>query len=81
MKAYAVHENGSQEVRLSEERAYPLTVGGGSPDKATPACCYAPNGNFCGAFLPTETSATLETKYHYGSGGDAVLIVIRRTNE
>ena len=40
--------------------------------------CYAPNGNHCGAFLPTQVSATLETKYHYGSGGDAALVVEKR---
>ena len=26
---YAVHENGSQDVRLNEETAYPITTGGG----------------------------------------------------
>ena len=40
--------------------------------------CYAPNGNHCGAFLPADVSATLETKYHYGSGGDAVLVLEQR---
>ena len=37
--------------------------------------CYSPNGNHCGAFLQSEKSATLETRYHYGSGGDAALIL------
>ena len=40
--------------------------------------CYVPNGNHCGAYLPTDVSATLETKYHYGSGGDAALVVEKR---
>lgn len=39
---YAIHENGSQEVRLQLEKTYPLTVGGGaSPDRATPASCIS----------------------------------------
>jgi hypothetical protein len=46
-----------------------------SPVRTPEIVCYAPNGNHCGAFLPAEVSATLETKYHYGSGGDAVLVV------
>lgn len=37
--------------------------------------CYAPNGNHCGAFLPASISATLETRYHYGSGGDAAIVL------
>lgn len=49
-----------------------------SPVRTPEIICYAPNGNHCGAFLPAEVSATLETKYHYGSGGDAVLVVEKR---
>lgn len=33
---YAIHENGSQEVRLQYETAYPLTVGGGKPGQSYP---------------------------------------------
>lgn len=40
--------------------------------------CYAPNGNHCGAFLPAGVSATLNTRYHYGSGGDAALVLETR---
>ena len=36
---------------------------------------YAPNGNHCGVYEEAETAATLQTKYHYGSGGDAALAV------
>lgn len=49
-----------------------------SPVRTPEIVCYAPNGNHCGAFLPTQVSATLETKYHYGSGGDAALVVEKR---
>lgn len=42
--------------------------------------CYAPNGNHCGNYDKTNVSATLETGYHYGSGGDAVLICDGRGN-
>lgn len=38
--------------------------------------CFAPEGNHCGAYREDRTSATLQTKYHYGSGGDAALIVL-----
>lgn len=44
------------------------------------AVCYAPNGNHCGAYDETDTAATLETKYHYGSGGDAALVCDARGN-
>ena len=37
--------------------------------------CYAPEGNFCGGYSETNISATLETRYHYGSGGDAAMMV------
>ena len=37
--------------------------------------CYAPEGNHCGAYREDETSATLQTRYHYGGGGDAALAV------
>ena len=36
---------------------------------------YVPEGNHCGAYREDETSATLQTKYHYGNGGDAALVV------
>lgn len=36
---------------------------------------YSPNGNHCGAYEESETSSTLQTKYHYGCGGDGALIV------
>jgi len=41
---------------------------------------YAPNGNHCGAFLESDTAATLETRYHYGSGGDAALILEKKND-
>lgn len=37
--------------------------------------CYAPNGNHCGNYEETAVSATLQTRYHYGSGGDAAAVV------
>ena len=36
---------------------------------------FAPTANFCGGYGETGVAATLETRYHYGSGGDAALIV------
>ena len=49
-----------------------------SPVRTPEIICYAPNGNHCGAFIETGTAATLETRYHYGSGGDAVLILEKK---
>lgn len=37
--------------------------------------CYAPNGNHCGNYEEPAVSATLQTRYHYGSGGDAAAVV------
>lgn len=37
--------------------------------------CFAPNGNHCGACEESSVAATLQTKYHYGSGGDAATVV------
>jgi site-specific DNA-cytosine methylase len=37
--------------------------------------CYAPNGNHCGNYEEAAVSATLQTRYHYGSGGDAAAVV------
>lgn len=39
------------------------------------AVTYVPSGNHCGIYEETETSATLTTKYHYGAGGDAAMVV------
>ena len=43
--------------------------------------CFAPNGSNCGDFEETETAATMLTKYHYGSGGDAALVASYSGNE
>lgn len=40
-----------------------------------PIVCYAPEGNHCGSYREDDTSATLQTKYHYGGGGDAALVI------
>lgn len=40
-----------------------------------PIICFVPEGNHCGAYREDNTSATLQTKYHYGGGGDAALIM------
>lgn len=39
------------------------------------AVCFVPNSNHCGAFDESQIGATLQTKYHYGSGGDSALAV------
>ena len=37
--------------------------------------CYIPEGNHCTAYREDDKSATLCTKYHYGNGGDAAMVV------
>ena len=36
---------------------------------------YVPIGNNCSGYYEDDISATLTTKYHYGGGGDAALII------
>lgn len=43
------------------------------------AVCYAPVGNHCGAYEDSSVAATLQTKYHYGSGGDAAVVTYDTT--
>ena len=52
------------------------TPAGGDSTKANLVVeCYAPVGNHCGAYEDSSVSATMQTKYHYGSGGDAAVVV------
>ena len=41
-----------------------------------PVVCFAPETNNCSSFREDTVSATLTTSYHYGSGGDAAMMVI-----
>ncbi len=36
--------------------------------------CFAPEQNNCTSYKESDISATLCTKYHYGTGGDALLV-------
>jgi len=48
-----------------------------SDSHGTPhAVCYAPTQNHCGFYKEDTVSATLQTRYHYGNGGDAALVVL-----
>ena len=44
-------------------------------DRGQNVVCYAPTANHCGSFAEANVSATLQTGYHYGSGGDASMVV------
>lgn len=81
MNTYAVHENGSQEVRLQHEKAYPLTVGGASPDKATHASCIS--GIDCrNATLTGQKTHTLQAKPNNGFSYNCTpSVLIRRKDE
>jgi len=64
---YAIHENGSQEVRLQPEKTYPLTVGGGKPGQSYPCILYQRSGIDCrNGTLTGEVTHTLQAK---SSGG------------
>lgn len=42
-------------------------------DRGQNIACYAPIGNHCGDYCESDIGATLQTKYHYGGGGDSAL--------
>ena len=44
-------------------------------DRGQNIVCFAPDGNHCGSYSESEKAATLETRYHYGSGGDGAIAV------
>ena len=44
-------------------------------DRGQNVIAYSTTGTNCGGYKLADTSATLLTKYHYGSGGDAALCV------
>ena len=48
-------------------------------DRGPNFVCYAPNGNHCGAYEKADCAATLNTRYHYGSGGDAAIVLYDTT--
>ena len=44
-------------------------------DRGQNIVCFAPYQNHCGTYSETDISATLNTRYHYGSGRDGALVV------
>ena len=40
-----------------------------------PVVCYVPEQNHCATYREGDVSATLQTGYHYGGGGDVALIL------
>lgn len=70
LKGNAIDRNTAQNGRpWSEGASYTLDA----TDRH--GVCYAPNGNHCGNYEEAAVSATLQTRYHYGSGGDAAAVV------
>jgi site-specific DNA-cytosine methylase len=70
MKGNAIDRNTAQNGRpWSDGASYTLDA----TDRH--GVCYAPNGNHCGNYEEAAVSATLQTRYHYGSGGDAAAVV------
>ena len=72
-QAICFQQNQRDEVRDMGEKAGSLVSEPGSHNQNY--VCYAPEQNHCGAYGEAEVSATLATKYHYGTGGDAALVV------
>lgn len=44
-------------------------------------CCFVPKVTNCSDYRESDISATLITKYHYGGGGDAALILEKKDAE
>lgn len=44
-------------------------------DRGQNIVCYAPSQNYCAEYDKSDVSATLQTSYHYGTGGDAAMVV------
>ena len=71
--AYGIDQQGGKGNAGYAEGQVPALC---SDSHGTPhAVCYAPNGNHCGAYTDSDISATLQTRYHYGGGGDAAMVV------
>lgn len=69
LKGNAIDRNTAQNGRpWSDGAAYTLDA----TDRH--GVCYAPNGNHSGNYKEAAVSATLQTRYHYGSGGDEAVV-------
>lgn len=70
---YGIDQQGGKGNASYAENVVPTLC---SDSHGTPhGVCYAPNGNHCGNYEEADVSATLQTRYHYGSGGDAAAVV------
>jgi DNA (cytosine-5)-methyltransferase 1 len=70
---YGIDQQGGKGNANYAENVMPALC---SDSHGTPhGVCYAPNGNHCGNYEEADVSATLQTRYHYGSGGDAAAVV------
>lgn len=70
---YGIDQQGGKGSANYAENVMPTLC---SDSHGTPhGVCYAPNGNHCGNYEEANVSATLQTRYHYGSGGDAATVV------
>lgn len=66
-------QNQRDEVRSLGNKAGAITASPGMKNQNY--LCFAPDRNYCSGYEESETSATLQTGYHYGSGGNAALAV------
>ncbi len=73
--------NAKYDISIEEEKAASLVARGpcavcyaNHVQTQENPTCFAPKTNFHSDFEEADVSATLETKYHYGSDGDAALV-------
>ena len=75
MLCYAVEGNTIDRQSSKNGKGYCESVSPTLNTQDRHGVCYAPNGNHCGNYEEADVSATLQTRYHYGSGGDAATVV------
>ena len=75
MLCYAVEGNTIDRQSRKNGKGYCESVSPTLNTQDRHGVCYAHNGNHCGNYEEADVSATLQTRYHYGSGGDAAAVV------
>ena len=75
MLCYAVEGNTIDRQSSKNGKGYCESVSPTLNTQDRHGICHAPNGNHCGNYEEAAVSATLQTRYHYGSGGDAAAVV------
>jgi hypothetical protein len=64
-----------QNISTDSDKAFTLQAGRPDDHHIPAIATFAPEGNHCGAYREDDVSATLQTGYHYGGGGDGAIAV------